>query len=214
MSYTAPTRTWGDVKIAVTRSFGDEAGVQLEEGDITRFINQAQYEIARANKILKARGSATTAAGQASYELDLGRPILQIESVRYGDRRLTPVDFTTVDANYEEYPKDAKGDPRIWYRWGNEITLWPQPKAAETLSIYFTAGPDKHESFDGNRLLELPDDYFQPLFDFVMAKAHEMDENLEAQQVSTQLYAERMSTMNNEERGGQTLTYQTINIVD
>lgn len=214
MSYAPPKRTWGDVKIAIERTFGDEAGVQLEEGDLVRFINQGQYEIARANGILKARGTSTTAPGQSTYKLDLGKPILQIESVRYGTTRLVPTDFTTIDANYAEYPEDAKGEPKLWYRWGEDITLWPSPKKSETLSIYFTAAPKDYKLFEQDRVLEIPDDYFQPLFDFIMAKAHEMDESVEAQQMSLQLYTERMSAMNNEERGGQTLTYPTINIVD
>ena len=66
MGYAAPTKTWGDVVANVRRSFGDESGVQLEEGDLLRWINQGQYEIARQNKILKAKGVSTTMPGQSS----------------------------------------------------------------------------------------------------------------------------------------------------
>lgn len=214
MSYAPPTKLWGDVAMNVRRLFGDESGVQLEDGDLTRWINQGQYEIARQNKILKAKGSSTTMPGQASYVLSLGKPILQIESIHVGETRLVPTEFTTVDANYEEYPPNAEGDPRIWYRWDDEVTLWPTPKSAEPLSIFFTAAPAQHQVYDANRLLEIPDDYYLPLIDFCMAKAHEMDDNPQSQEVSIKQYADRMTSMNNEERGGQTLTFQTITIVD
>lgn len=214
MSYAPPTRTWGDVAANVRRSFGDESGVQLEDGDLLRWINQGQYEIARQNKILKSKGLTTTMPGQASYVLNLGQPILQIESVRFGEKRLVPTEFTTVDANFEEYPSDAKGDPQIWYRWGDEVVLWPTPKTSEALRIYFTAAPTQETLFDEERLLVIPDDYFLPLVDFCMAKAHEMDDNPQSQELSIKMYADRMTSMNDESRGGQTLTYQTITIVD
>lgn len=214
MGYAAPTKTWGDVVANVRRSFGDESGVQLEEGDLLRWINQGQYEIARQNKILKAKGVSTTMPGQSSYTLSLGKPIMQIESVRCGDRRLVPTEFTTIDANLEEYPSTATGEPRLWYRWGDEVVIWPTPAAAEQLSIYFTAAPAAKTSYDANKLLEITDEYFLPLIDFCMAKAHEMDDNPQSQEVSIKQYADRMTSMNDEERGGQSLTFQTINLVD
>lgn len=214
MSYAPPTKTWADVAANVRRSFGDESGVQLEDGDLGRWINQGQYEIARQNKILKAKGSTTTMPGQATYALDLGRPIMQIESVRYGDKRLIPTEFTTVDANFEEYPANAEGDPTIWYRWGEEIVLWPAPKKAVYLSIYFTAAPEQLTEYLGTNKLEISDDYFLPLVDFCMSKAHEMDDNPQSQELSVKMYADRMTSMSDEGRGGQTLTFQTITIVD
>jgi hypothetical protein len=214
MTFAAPTRTWGLVAANVKRTFGDESGAQLEEGDLVRWINQGQYEIARANKVLKARGQTMTAPGQSTYSPVLSREIQQIESLRYGKIRLVPTEFTTIDANLEEYPEDAKGDPRLWYKWGNDIVLWPAPKASVLLDIYFTAAPKTYDVFDPARVLEIPDNYYLPLIDFVMARAHEMDDNAAGQQVSTQLYAERLASMNDEERGGQTLTFQTITIVD
>lgn len=214
MTFAPPTKTWGDVAQNIRRSFGDESGVQLEDGDIVRWINQGQYEIARQNKILKATGSTTTMPGQSNYELSLGKPVLQIESIRYGKTRLIPTEFTTVEANLEEYPENAEGDPRIWYRWGDEVVLWPSPKKAEYLKVYFTAAPPQHATMDVDRELDIPDTYFLPLVDFCMAKAHEMDDNPQSQEVSIKQYADRMTSMNDEERGGQSLTFQTITIVD
>lgn len=214
MGFAPPTKTWGDVAANIRRSFGDESGVQLEDGDLTRWINQGQYEIARQNKVLKAKATSSTMPGQSSYVLSVGKPILQIESVRINENRLIPTEFTTVDANYEEYPKDAEGDPRIWYRWGDEIVIWPAPKSAQPLNIYFTAAPAAYPNFDANQMLELPDEYYLPLLDFCMAKAHEMDDNPQSQELSIKQYADRMTSMNDEERGGQSLTFQTITIVD
>lgn len=214
MSYAPPTKTWGDVAANVRRSFGDESEVQLEDGDLGRWISQGQYEIARQNKLLKSKGVTSTLPGQANYVLELGKPIMQIESVRYGSVRLIPTEFTTVDANYDEYPADAGGDPRIWYHWGNEVVLWPVPKKAVQLSIYFTAAPSSTTEYVATNKLEIPDDYFLPLVDFCMAKAHEMDDNAQSQEISIKQYADRMTAMNDEARGGQTLTFQTITIVD
>lgn len=214
MSYSAPTRTWGDVAAALRRQFGDESGVQVEEGDVLRWINQGQAEIARANKVLKAKGTQTTIANQATYSLAMGKNILQVESIRYDGNRLEPTEFTTIDANLDAYPKTAPGDPALWYRWGTQITLWPTPKAAATLDVFFTALPVLWETFDADRVLEIPDTYFQPLLDFVLSKAHEMDDDGGAQQSSYQQYSDRMAAMNDEERPTQKLSYPKINDVE
>ena len=214
MSYAPPTKTWGEVAQSVRRTFGDESGVQLEDGDLLRWINLGQYEICRQNKILKRRGTQQTTPGLQSYVLTLPEPILQIESIRYDGRRLIPTEFTTVDANLEEYPPDAKGEPQVWYRWGDEVTLWPAPKRQVGLELYYTAAPKAAVALTPNAVLAIPDEYFLSLIDFVLAKLHEMDENPESQQVSLQAYAERMASMNDEARAGQSLTFQTITIVD
>ena len=214
MTYAPPSKTWGDVAATVRRSFGDESGVQMEDGDLVRWINQGQYEICRQNKVLKAKGTTVAMPGQPSYSLDLGRPVLQVESVRLGDRRLVPTEFTTIDANLEEYPASAAGDPSLWYRWGEEITLWPTPKASAELTIFFTAAPEPETSLEPDRKLAIPDDYFLPLVDYCMSRAHEMDDNLQGQEVSSKLYADRLASMNTESRSGQGLTFQKITIVD
>ena len=80
--------------------------------------------------------------------------------------------------------------------------------------VLFTAAPTAEASYDAARLLEITDEYFLPLIDFCMAKAHEMDDNPQSQEVSITQYADRLTSMNDEERGGQSLTFQTINLVD
>ena len=44
MSFTA-TKTVSDIATDVKRTFGDEAGVQVNDTDIARWINSAQIEI-------------------------------------------------------------------------------------------------------------------------------------------------------------------------
>lgn len=214
MTYSNPTRKWSDVANNVRRSFGDESGVQLEDGDMLRWINEGQHEICRQNRVLKRRATMLAVEMQSTYTLDFQREILQIESLRVNGVRLQPTDFTVVDANLGDYPADAQGDPSLWYKWGNEIVLWPAPKAEVPIEIYYTGAPEWADVWDLSRVLEIPDNYFLPLVDYVMSRAHEMDDNQQSQQMSIQLYADRMSTMNDEERGGQTLSFPTINVVD
>ena len=67
MSYLNPTRTVPEVITAVERQFGDEAGVQLIESDIIRWINDAQDVIVAKNKVLKAKSTSPSVANQAAY---------------------------------------------------------------------------------------------------------------------------------------------------
>lgn len=48
-----------EIATRVKRQFGDEAGAQIEDADILRWVNDAMIDIARTNNLLQI--SATTA---------------------------------------------------------------------------------------------------------------------------------------------------------
>jgi hypothetical protein len=63
-AYSPPTRTVGEVIKDVTRKFGDEAGIELENADIVRWINDAMDTIVARNNVLKARAKINTEGGK------------------------------------------------------------------------------------------------------------------------------------------------------
>jgi hypothetical protein len=69
MSYSSPTKTVGNVQSQVKRVFGDESGVQLTNDDITRWINEAQVDIAKQNQILQTTATMAVTGGTATYSL-------------------------------------------------------------------------------------------------------------------------------------------------
>jgi hypothetical protein len=57
-----------DIAVRVKRTFGDEAGVQIVDDDIIRWINEAQEEITNDNQgLLEATGVANIIQGQQDY---------------------------------------------------------------------------------------------------------------------------------------------------
>jgi len=67
MSYGAKTRLVSEVITAVQRQFGDESGVQLENTDIIRWINDAQDVIVAKNKVLKAKSTTAAVADHSRF---------------------------------------------------------------------------------------------------------------------------------------------------
>ena len=63
-------------------------------------------------------------------------------------------------------------------------------------------------------LLELPDEYFEDVVNYVLKQAYEMDEDWEASQVKSQQLSESLLKRGEEERTAQNMTYETITVVD
>ncbi len=69
MGYYPSTYTGTDVATDIKRIFGDEAGVQITDSDIIRWIDVGQLEILKNTQILKATSTSDLIAGQVVYSL-------------------------------------------------------------------------------------------------------------------------------------------------
>lgn len=214
MSYGPPTQTVNDIASVVKRVFGDESGVQLTDTDIIRWVNEAQSEINSKNKVLKKRASITAVPQQSAYVLPSSFKVRQIEGVHYDGSPLKSLTFSQAEQDILAYdPKlEQEGIPDSWYEWAGEITLWPKPSAANQITVYFTEEPATLTSI--NDLLILPDKYFNPIRDYVLAQAYEMDESMDVALRKQEQFGNSVLEMSEEERTSQNMTFQSITLVD
>jgi hypothetical protein len=187
MAIEKKTRTVQDVKNAIERQFGDEAGVQLSTSDIIRWINDGQREIADTNTTVNMKKATTNVVqGQDLYPLSSDPTfsnIARIASVRVNGIPCAPITFQEaekylVNAN----SSSANGTPNMWYEDANDLRLFPVPDAAiaSGLTIYFTTVPATVAALGD--ALDIPDSYFNALCQYVITQAYEMDENFQAAQ--------------------------------
>lgn len=198
---------------AIKRMFGDESGVQLEDTDLYGWINDAQDEIVKRNRVLKAKSTAPSVANQADYTFP-SMDILQIESLHYDGRKLRNVPFAEAERLIIDPTNaaDRSDEPWLWYEWNGIFTIFPTPASIKTITVYYTKVPTKVSTTAD--VLSLPDKYYSYIIDYCLKQAYEMDEDLQASQLKAQQFTEGLGVLNEEERSAQSMTYPVINVVD
>lgn len=208
-SFAPPTRKVQDVIQFAQRQFGDESGVQLQDSDVIRWINDAQNEIVTRNRTLKAKSTALSVPGQSKYTFpSVG--ILQIEGLDYAGKPLRAVPFEEAREHILRHDPQGtvSGTPELWFAWAGELSLWPTPASVGDITIYFTAKP-KDVTAPTDTLI-LPDKYFESICRYVMQQAYEMDDNWQAVATKQQQFDAGVNDIGEEERTAENMTYSAI----
>jgi len=210
MTLRPSTRTYGNVLRAVRRTFGDEAGVQLEAEDILQWANDAQQAINSKNKIFKAKATSSSVEGQGSYLFPDER-IQQVESILFDGSPIAPIEMPTAQNQIQSSDPqgEERGTPVCWYEWGGEFTLFPVPDTVKTITIYYTRYPAPLTG-DTNQLLDVPDKYYQTVVDYILWKCYELDEDWTGAQMKEQQFRGALEEQAEEEREAAHMTYPVI----
>lgn len=210
MTLRPSTRTYEQVLRAVRRTFGDEAGVQLEAADILQWANDAQQAINTKNKIFKATATTPSVEGQSTYTFP-AEAIQQIESILYDGSPLSPIEMPTAQDQIEAHDpqQEDKGTPVAWYEWGGEFTLYPVPDAVKTIMLRYTRYPTPLTGVT-TQFLDVPDKYYQAVVDYVLWRAYELDEDWNGAQFKQQQFQAALEEQSEEEREMAFMTYPVI----
>ena len=213
MSYSPPSRLVSEVMTAVKRQFGDESGVQLEDADLIRWVNDAQDVIVAKTKVTKAKSSIAATPNQAAYTFP-SENIHQIESIHYDGNRIPNMSFPEAEEYiFSSDPEQvAFGSPVLWYEWAGTFTFWPAPDDVKNIDLYYTKRPTRVTT--GTDLLSLPDKYYQDVVRYVLQQAYEMDEDLGSAQAKGQQFEASMNEFSEEDRTAQNMTYNTITVYE
>lgn len=204
------TMTYGELAVAVKRAFGDESGVQLEDGDILRWANDAQREIVNRNGVLRRKSSTATVIGQADYTFAT-LEIHRIVSLELAGQLLPNVPFEDAERRIMDADPDRveEGDPLFWYEWAGEFSFWPKPNAVKTVVLRYIGAPTKLTGTQ-EQVLSLPDEYFPTIVDYILTRAYEMDEDWTAVQQKQTAFDNSLALQNGKERVAQDATYGVI----
>jgi hypothetical protein len=171
-----------EIATRVKRQFGDEAGVQVTDADIIRWVNDAQREIAVKNNLLQVR--ATTAVSPGVNEIAAPTDILTLHAVRFQGIKLIPLSQQEADQfDLGAVPTTSRSTPTHFWRWANTITLYPAPNITDPddITLFYTRIPV--EITATNQTPELPAQYHNRIVEYAIAQAAELDENLQQYQL-------------------------------
>lgn len=202
-----------NVQEVVTRTqriFGDEAGVQITEDDVIRWINDAQEQIAINNDgLMEATGTTDTVQGQAQY--DYPPDLAQLRSLRYKGYRIKYMSLSEFDEYVDGYSAQpgispyGPGIPEVYTIWNNQITLFPTPNESLTgsLSILYTKHPASVATLADS--LAVPVEYHNAVVDYCLQKAYELDEDYQKAEIKKTNFED--ATMKLSERNKQVQEY-------
>lgn len=175
----------GDVKTRVKRQFGDESGVQVTDGDIVRWVNDAQRDIVNQNEgILEKITTADAVLGQQDYTEPTDLFVLHsITYKRSADERgyfrlqyLSLQDFNQyVDGWDGSFYANSR--PQIYTRFGGTLKFFPIPDASfvGAIKLYYQRRPVDVAN-DGDTL-DLPEQYHNAVVNYCLGQAYELDED-------------------------------------
>lgn len=204
-----------DVADRVKRTFGDDAGIQITDADIFRWINDAQLQISIDNEeLLETVGTADIVLGQPDYASPSNLNTLR--SLMYNNFRLRVLSF----AEFNEYLDGFKvpqnqsqfgmGRPEVFMVYGSTITLFPTPKENLTagLRIYYS----RHPASVGNLAdaLTVPDRYHTTVVNYCLQQAYELDENADMTAYKKGQFDESIQKLKGQEKWTGREYYPTI----
>lgn len=165
----------------VKRQFGDEAGAQITDADIIRWVNDAQTDIAVKNDLLQVSATTATTAGVQKYTVPTN--LLILRSVRWKGVKLQPLTMEEADALTISGDTGARGTPVSFWQFARQIYVWPPPDANGTadLTLFYTRQPVVATLT--SETPELPLQYHPRLVEYCIAQAAELDDNLQHFQV-------------------------------
>jgi hypothetical protein len=166
----------------VQRTFGDEASVQITTDDIIRWINDAQLEICSNNEeLLQTSALTDIVAGQAEY--DVPDDMWVLRSLAFQGYRVKHMSFAEFNEYIDGFDSAnspyGPGIPEVFMVWEGKITLFPKPSSSITggLKMYYSKQPDSVGNLADPLTVPLP--YHVSIVEFCMARAYELDEDLE-----------------------------------
>jgi len=170
----------------VQRQFGDESGVQVQQADVFRWINDAQREaVMQTDNLLSKASTGNTLSTFSVYNLpsDL-QDILTIEYKQASDTIFYELDYMTKKQLNEYMPGWSGLDPDIpkWWTRGRDkgtFLLVPAPALSnEQYRITYSRYPTDVAAIADT--IDLPIYYHPYILEYCLMKAYEMDENWEA----------------------------------
>ena len=205
MSYDTASFYVDKIITTVKRQFGDESGVQIDNSDIIRWINDGQREISVQLAPLRGRATTTLAAGQKVAELPT-QNVVEVSSITIDGIKLPFKNFQEAMADMKE--PNATGHPQYYYSWGKEFMFWPIPDKEYTLEVFYSRYPA--EVMQPTDKLTIPDRFYDSLVSYVMSKAAELDEEFDVMQNHKADFAARIVEQQDAEMNAQQSLYPTM----
>lgn len=168
--------------LRIKRQFGDEYGVVITNDDIYGWMHDAELDIIRS---AGSNDSTITVAANAF-------PSSIPDSVNI--RRVSIAGVAVVPTSKEELDllaisEEAKGGANYWYKYNKQVFLWPINTAdTRQVKVTYSKSPTLMTGLPAANSLTVPEVYHEDVIKYCIAKAHNKNNNAQAEKAQMDLY--------------------------
>ncbi len=165
-----------DIAIRVKRIFGDEAGVEIDDNDILRWVNDGQLDIVRRTECIQRTSEISAGVNVSSYPVPFD--FLFFKRATFDGRLLSSIPFQTLDSLYPHRQSEAAtGSPEYITVSGATFLLYPAPDVtgATNIDLTYVARPILVSAVSDTP--EIPIAFHEALVRFCLMRAKELNED-------------------------------------
>ena len=201
----------GVIKRRVKRQFGDTSGAQITDEDIIDWINQGMVDIVRRTECLVSHRQASVVQNDPSYTLP--PDVLFIQRVTLDGNTLASTSQQSIDYLGRDTDNAGAGTPYTYFLSGNVINLYPKPSVDgnDNLDIFYVRMPT--EVAVDNDVPEIPLFMHEDIIRYCLARAKELDDDLEGAAALGQEYDSRMNNALFEIKGQPADSYPSVRVL-
>lgn len=206
-----------DIVTRVSRTFGDEAAVQVTNEDIIRWINDGQIEIVKNNdSALQKTSFVDLVVDQATYTLPTD--LLILRSLRYKFTDMLSFSYLRYK-NMQEFDDSidgwdgsayGAGSPMFFTMYEGNVILFPVPSESVTGGLKILYNQKPTDVADLSDSIPLPLIYHNTLVKYCMWQASLLDEDHEPALMYRSDFQNDIDVLTNSETQDPVATYHTI----
>jgi hypothetical protein len=204
-----------DIITRVQRIFGDQSGVQIDQNDIIRWINDGQEEIVINNVgLMETTATADIVQGQDTYSFPTDCSV--IRSIRYNGYAVKYMSQSEFDLYLDGYSASptpyGQGIPSLYTVWQNQIRLFPQPNSSVSAGLTVLYIQHCAQVVTTADALAVPVQYHKALVDYCLEQAYELDEDVQKKTDKKKDFDEKMMKLNDRNKQTQEV-YPSITVL-
>jgi hypothetical protein len=182
--------TFGDVVNEVLQ-FGFNDGPQVNKGRIERWVNEAQFQVAREVEAPEFQSTEVLTLKQGTFKYPLPSEFLRMQSIYYPEL-VTRLRFLDIQQFDTVAPAKFEGPPETYTIYGTEVWFFPTPNnSTDTLELRYIKNPPALKAEAD--LPTINKNYLHVLKEYAVARAFEAEDDMESAQAHKGEYQKNLA---------------------
>jgi len=191
----------------IKRQFGDEYDVIITDDDIYGWIYEAESDIIRNTGCndTKLTVSSTSFPSNVPAAVNIKRISISGKALQY---------ISVAEIDLLGLSVVSTGGPGYWYKEKSEVCLWPVAETAVNVEIHYNKVPNAMSGDPVVNVFTVPDVYHDDVIKYCIGRAHNKNNNLQAEQVQMALYDKSLPNRRDEAQSVDLILYKGADPMD
>jgi len=191
----------------IKRQVGDEYDVVFNDDDVYGWIYEAESDIIRNTGCndTKLTVSSTSFPADVPASVNIKRISINSKALQY---------ISAAEIDLLGLSIAATGGPAYWYKEKTEIRLWPVATTAVDVEIHYNKVPEIMTDIPSSNTFTVPAVYHDDVIKYCIARAHNKNNNLQAEGAQMALYDKNLSSRRDEAQSIDGIIYKGADPMD